>query len=157
MPTMMHHEEQRVGVTEDSGLAALSRFGALAAGGRHIPPRAGLLARRLCFLGLSHGRPCLIHGGRGDSLSGVLRSATLLEVRLDVVVLTLALFGPGTLWHRRHLPCRCVQAACEITRRIERDRVSADRQFGRRRYPAAARTAARTSNAPAGRGRWWLE
>src|SRR5467141_3661595 len=113
-------------------LAALSRGRALAPRGGHIAPRARSFARRLRFLRLSLRGPGLIHGGRGDPLCGVLRPATPLEVRFDVVVLTLALFGPGTLWHSRHLPPCRVQAACAINARTARDRTSADRRCVRR-------------------------
>src|SRR2546423_15526565 len=80
-------------------LAALSRPRSLASRGGHVALRARSFARRLGFLGLALGGPRLVHGRCGDPLRGVLRPSAFLQIRLDVIVLTLAFVCPGALWH----------------------------------------------------------
>src|SRR5436190_18218251 len=120
-------------------LAALSRLRALAPRGGHVALRARSFARRLRFLRLAFRGARLIHRRRRDPLGGFFRPPALLEICFDVVVLALALFGPGPLWHLRHLPGPRVQAACAISRRTARVRGSPDRRCVRSRCPEAVR------------------
>src|SRR5256885_9918820 len=93
-------------------LAALSRHRSLASRGSHVALRARSFARRLGFLGLALGGPRLVHGRCGDPFRGILRPSAFLQIRLDVIVLTLAFVGPSALWHWVTSRLALVQAAC---------------------------------------------